>query len=97
MKALEFTDNSKKSVRIHKCKRCDSQLKIPLSVNFAAESWMNLVRPFLGTFLDKFEVYGTQSEKWKPKLLRHIPANQLSPKYGGSEDWKCLPAPGYKC
>ena len=66
-------------------------------VNFAAESWLVLARPYLGTWLDVFDVYGTQSKKWKPKLLRHIPANQLSSKYGVSTDWKCLLGSSNKC
>ena len=68
-----------------------------VKANFAAESWLNLARPLLGTFLDGFEVCGTQSEKWKPVLLRKIPASQLPAKYGGSKEWKCLPVHRNKC
>ena len=61
-----------------------------LVVNYAAESWLNLSKPFWADFMDKFEIYGTRSEKWKPLLLRKIAADQLPPKYGGSPDWKPL-------
>ena len=57
-------------------------------VNYAAETFINIAKPFIGYLLERVEIYGTRSEKWKPKLLKTIPANQLPPKYGGSEDWK---------
>lgn len=56
--------------------------------NFAAESFMNLAKPFVGQLLEKFEFYRTRSEKWKPALLRKISQDQLPPKYGGKEGWK---------
>ena len=59
-------------------------------VNFAAENFIQISRPFMGTLLDKYEIYGTRAGKWKPMLLRRIPASQLPPKYGGNEDWKPL-------
>ena len=60
-------------------------------VNFAAETFMNEVRPFVGSYLDKFEIYGTRIEKWKPRIFRTISADQLAPAYGGSSDWRPVP------
>lgn len=52
---------------------------------------MDLAKPFLGNFLEKFEIYGTRAEKWKPKILRQIPATQLPPELGGFAAWKPIP------
>ena len=60
-------------------------------VNFAAETFINLAKPYFGNLLEKMEIYGTRSEKWKPIILRKIPPNQLPPTYGGAKDWKPLP------
>ena len=61
-----------------------------LPVNYAAESWIGLTRPFWDEFLHKFQVFGTHSEKWKPILLKYVDASQLPPKYGGTNNWKPL-------
>ena len=60
-------------------------------VNFAAETFINLGRPHFSHALVKANIFGTHSEKWKPKIIRKIPATQLPPKYGGTTDWKPLP------
>ena len=59
-------------------------------MNYAAESFLTMAKPFLGDILSKFEICGTQREKWKPKLFQKISPSQLPAKYGGSEDWKPL-------
>ena len=61
------------------------------AVNFVGETFMSLSRPYMGTLLNNMEIYGPQSNTWKPRLLSKIPANQLPPKYGGHEGWKALP------
>lgn len=62
-----------------------------LVVNFAAESFINVAKPFWADFLSKFQIYGTRGERWIPKLLKKIAASELPPKYGGSnKDWKPL-------
>ena len=62
------------------------------TANFAAETFTDIARPFLGNVLDKLEIHGTRSEKWKPALFCKIPQDQLPPKYGGNNnDWKPLP------
>ena len=61
-------------------------------VNFAAETFINLAKPFIGDTLSRHEIYGTRVEKWKHLMLRKFPADQLPPKYGGTNpDWKPLP------
>ena len=53
---------------------------------------MTAARPFLGNWLEKYEIYGTRMDKWKPIILRKIGADQLAPKYGGTNtDWKPIP------
>ena len=64
---------------------------LEILVNYAAETFMNLAKPYFENFMEKLEVYGTRSEKWKPRILRKIPASQLPPVYGGNKDWKPLP------
>ena len=61
------------------------------TANYAAETFINIARPFLGSLLEKYEMYGTRSDKWKQALLRKIPYDQLPARYGGSEDWKPVP------
>ena len=54
--------------------------------NFLAESVVNLSRPFMGSVLDKFELYGTRKENWIPKLVKKLPADQLPPDFGGNKN-----------
>ena len=54
-----------------------------LLVNYGAETFINMMKPFLGKFLDKFEICGTQLAKCKPLMLRKIGMDQLPAKYGG--------------
>ena len=62
------------------------------SVDYSAETFLNLARPFLGEIANRFETLGTRIEKWKPRLLKNIPADQIPPKYGGTNPaWKPLP------
>ena len=64
---------------------------IPFTVNFSAEMFINSARPFLNNYVEKFEMYGTRMDKWKPLILKKISADQLAPKLGGSPDWKPVP------
>ena len=62
------------------------------TVNFAAETFLRLARPFLGDILDRLEIYGNVKSKWKAALFRKIPQEQLPPRYGGSnKDSQPLP------
>ena len=38
-------------------------------------------RPFLGTVLQTAEIYGTQKQKWLPKLLKKVPKEVLPKEY----------------
>ena len=51
--------------------------------NFATQIFVNIARPFLGDFAGRIEVHGNVKERWIPRLLRRIPADQLPPQYGG--------------
>ena len=60
--------------------------------NYGAETFINLSRPFLGTMLEKYEIFGTRPQKWQHILLKSIAADQLPPAYSGRETgWKPLP------
>ena len=60
--------------------------------NYPAHIFVNIVRPFLGTFLEKVEIFGPQRDKWIPNLLKKIPRDAL-PKYYGGILW--IPFNGY--
>jgi len=73
--------------------RFDDVLKygFQINANFATEAFLNIVKPFMGTIMDKFEIHGSQKERWQPDLEEKIEKNQLAPQYGGDKDWKALP------
>ncbi|CAG7823944.1 unnamed protein product [Allacma fusca] len=54
-----------------------------INLNYLAERTYEVARPLLGSLVERVEVYGTNSAKWIPKLLRALPADQLPPWYGG--------------
>ena len=57
--------------------------------------FLNLARPFIGGMIDKYEGYGTNVKKWKPLFMKQFPADQIPPKYGGTnKNWKPLPLMG---
>ena len=58
-------------------------------VNYSGDVFIAAGRPFVGSWLEKYEIYGTRVDKWKPMLFRKISEDQLAPKYGGTNpDWK---------
>ncbi|CAG7733279.1 unnamed protein product [Allacma fusca] len=59
-----------------------------VNMNYFGEVVLNLMRPILGKALEKVEIYGTNSNAWIPKMLKILPQNQLSAKYGGNKDFK---------
>ena len=58
------------------------------TANFAAENLLLLSKPFAGNIMEKAEIFGTDKARWLPSVLRKISPSQLSPWYGGDEDWK---------
>ena len=60
------------------------------AANFAAELFLNSARPFLGSLFEKMEVYGTQRDRWVPRLLRDIPENVLPKAYGGTSKFNAV-------
>ena len=78
--------------RIHRAVKTDVLHVVQFPANYAAETFINMARPFIGDILENMEIFGTRPEKWKPLLLKKIPADQAAPKYGGTnKDWKPLP------
>ncbi|CAG7822865.1 unnamed protein product [Allacma fusca] len=59
-----------------------------INANTLVEQMLILVKPFMGKFLERVEVYGTKSEIWKPLLLRRIPRSQLPLAYGGTKKFR---------
>jgi hypothetical protein len=66
---------------------CD---KNEFSVNFVAKQLFNLLAPVLGDAIAKSDLFGSNKDRWVPKLLAEIPKSQLPPRYGGNKDWKPL-------
>jgi hypothetical protein len=59
-----------------------------VNANPLAYQVINLGKPFIGNFLERTEVFGTNSRIWKPRILKKIPRSQLPPPYGGTQDFK---------
>ncbi|CAG7733478.1 unnamed protein product [Allacma fusca] len=45
-------------------------------------------KPYMGKFLERMEIYGSNSRKWIPSILKKIPRSQLHPAYGGKSDFR---------
>ena len=60
-------------------------------VSYAAETYLHTSRAFVGESFRKFEIFSPDQKNWKEEILKKIPVNQLSPKYGGGEGWEPLP------
>jgi len=54
-----------------------------LNLNFLGEQLIRVLRPVLGTTLDRAEIAGTNKAKWMPLLLKSISKDQLPEWYGG--------------
>jgi len=61
-----------------------------VNLNSVAETVLNLVRPVLGTTMERMEIYGSNSAKWVPRLLRNIPREAIPEKYGGVSNFTPL-------
>ncbi|CAG7834233.1 unnamed protein product [Allacma fusca] len=61
-----------------------------INVNPVANAAVTSMRPILGRFMERVDVYGTQTAQWIPVVRRRLPADQLPAKYGGSKDHKPL-------
>ena len=45
-----------------------------------------MVKPFVtADAIDRVKIFGRKPAKWQKGLLEHIPADQLSPEYGGTK------------
>ena len=69
----------------------DYKMRPKIPANFGAETFLNIARPFMGNILGKFDIYGTHNKKWKPMLLRKIPARSWPVRYGGVKEWTPIP------
>ncbi|CAG7820578.1 unnamed protein product [Allacma fusca] len=67
---------------------------IIVNVNPLFEALLNLGKPILGRLGEFLDVYGTNSERWIPRVLKEIPADQLPKMYGGSKAQEDLTAFG---
>ncbi|CAG7816644.1 unnamed protein product [Allacma fusca] len=57
-----------------------------INVNYVAENMWGVLKPTAASLTRNFEVFGTNSKVWVPKLLKQIPKDQLPEIYGGSKD-----------
>lgn len=69
---------------------------IYISANFAAENFLQIVKPMVGNLLEKCEIFGPKKSQWLPKIARKIPVSQLPPWYGGKKDWKAVSVGGVR-
>ena len=78
-----FVVNSK--CQTTRARDCGSILFIRIFIfvtaNFAAQTFLNIARPVIGTVLQNAEIYGTQKDKWLPKLLKKVPKEVLPEEY----------------
>ncbi|CAG7786698.1 unnamed protein product [Allacma fusca] len=59
-----------------------------VNANSFSQVVLNFVRPVLGSALERVEIFGSNKNSWIPKLLKLLPKDQLSEKYGGRKDFK---------
>ena len=60
------------------------------TANYVATGFINIMRPLLGEAFNKVQIFGTNSARWVPLLLKQIPQSQLPQWYGGTKDFKPL-------
>ncbi|CAG7818498.1 unnamed protein product, partial [Allacma fusca] len=60
---------------------------IVINTNFVAERLIDVVRPILGSIMEKIEIYGNNRAKWITVLRRHFPADQIPDWYGGNKGY----------
>ncbi|CAG7721433.1 unnamed protein product [Allacma fusca] len=72
---------------LHLLKKFESKLGYGFIINAnpLVQQLMELSRSTVGRVFERIDIYGTNSRKWIPQLLRKIPVDQLPPKYGGSQ------------
>jgi hypothetical protein len=61
-----------------------------VNVNPVANAAVTSMRPILGRFMERVDVYGTQTAQWIPVIKRRLPSDQIAAKYGGRKDFKPL-------
>ncbi|CAG7639373.1 unnamed protein product [Allacma fusca] len=54
-----------------------------LNASVAAHSLLSVLRPILGRGVEKIHLFGTNPDKFKPVLLKHIPNDQIAEGFGG--------------
>ncbi|CAG7831689.1 unnamed protein product [Allacma fusca] len=65
-----------------------------VNTNAYAEILIQLLRPILGSVMERVEIFGTNKLKWLPRLLKAFPRDQLPPWYGGDDTYKPIKAYG---
>ncbi|CAG7831206.1 unnamed protein product [Allacma fusca] len=72
--------------------KCFHKIEYGMVVNANAFTYqlLDMGKPLIGNILSKFDVYGTNPEKWIPRLSRKIPLDQLPHSLGGREDFQPL-------
>ncbi|CAG7679907.1 unnamed protein product [Allacma fusca] len=75
---------------VTKIEKCFAKITYGYIINLSTVGWqlISLFKPYLGKFLERMEMYGTNSQHWKPKLFKRLPPSQLHPVYGGSEGFR---------
>ncbi|CAG7835790.1 unnamed protein product [Allacma fusca] len=58
-----------------------------VNTNYMAKALLNLIRPLLGSFMERVEIFGTHKQHWLPHLLKRFPRNELPEWYGGDKNF----------
>ncbi|CAG7785559.1 unnamed protein product [Allacma fusca] len=66
-----------------------------VNTNFMFKGLVEIARPIAGSLMERVEVYGPNKSLWLPKLLKKLPRDQLSPKFGGDKDFKPIKTYNY--
>lgn len=59
-----------------------------MAVNYVAKLFIEMLRPVLGSIMERVEILGANKSKWLPRLKALLPPDVLPPWYGGREDFK---------
>ncbi|CAG7784806.1 unnamed protein product [Allacma fusca] len=73
-----------------KLERCHGQFAYGFIVNSnpLAHQVIQLAKPFMAKFLERIEVFGSNSRKFIPELLKKIPRSQVHDAYGGTKGFR---------
>ncbi|CAG7723370.1 unnamed protein product, partial [Allacma fusca] len=75
---------------INDLQRLNSYLSYGFVINASppAHQLLNVAKPLVANLLERFDIHGKNSNRWRTELLKRIPRSQLPLALGGSKDFK---------